>query len=517
MPPTGGQEWGAPPVHAGPVLPNPPRPGIVTVREDPVREPVRRSPPVEMPRWSFAWQSALFLLLVATPPDAQGTASRSVAIRGVTVIDPTSDAMPVGDQTIVVVNGVIRAVGPTAGTAVPAGVPVVEARGKFAIPGLWDMHVHFMNTGVSALPLLLAHGVTSVREMGGYIDSTRAWQARMAAGTLAGPRILTPGPLLESPAYLARVRERDAGLGGRLAPRILPYRLGVGNAADARRVIDSLVKLRVDFVKIRTMQSAEAYFAILREARRAGLKVAGHQPSVVRLAVGADSGQVDIEHALVPPTSGLDAAIRDSLYRRLARNGTWYTPTLVVSRAVTLSGDSAQRLIFGPDAPRVDPRLAYASPWLLGWWRMQVDERIADDPSVERAALIREAYVSSVADVRPMHTAGVRILAGTDAGSVLVYPGFSLHEELRRLVEEAGLTPRQALWGATAGPAQFFGLESTLGMIAPGRAADIVLLDANPIADIRSTERIFAVVQGGRVFDRAGLDALLAAARALAR
>ena len=125
--------------------------------------------------------------------------SDAIAIVGVTVIDPSSSEPATPDQTILISDGVIRAVGPPSSIDIPAGTRRVDGRGKFAIPGLWDAHVHFMNTGVTALPLFMANGVTSVREMGGYIDSTRAWQARMMAGKHVGPRIFTPGPILESP------------------------------------------------------------------------------------------------------------------------------------------------------------------------------------------------------------------------------------------------------------------------------------------------------------------------------
>jgi imidazolonepropionase-like amidohydrolase len=438
-----------------------------------------------------------------------------LAITGVTVIDPSSTARLLTQRTILIVDGRIRAVGPAARVRIPRGARVVRAMGKYAIPGLWDMHVHFMNTGSSALPLLVAHGVTSVREMGGFLDSTRAWQARMAAGTLVGPRIITPGPILESPQYLDGVRRRDAALGGRLAPRVLPYRVGVATPDDARAVIEMLVRQRVDFAKIRTAASPEAYFAILREARRAGLPVAGHAPGVASLVEASDSGQKSIEHAFAPPLNRLTSGERDALYVNLARKGTWYTPTLVVSRAVGVAGDSAERAIFGDSASRLDPRRPYASRWLLGWWRMQVDERLADTSSTRGAAL-RDAYESSLEDVRRMHVAGVRILAGTDAGSVLVYPGFSLHEELRLLVEGARLRPRDALWSATMGPARYLGLERSTGSIAAGKVADIVLLDRNPLANIRNTTRIFAVVKGGRVFTRSQLDALLAEVRVAA-
>jgi imidazolonepropionase-like amidohydrolase len=438
-------------------------------------------------------------------------AGDAIAIVGVTVVDPLSPQLSATNQTILISDGVIRAVGSSPAIEIPAGARRVDARGKFAIPGLWDAHVHFMNTGVTALPLLVASGITSVREMGGYIDSTRAWQARMKAGTLVGPRIITPGPILESPRYLQGVVERSARAHSQLALRVLPYRIGVGDSIEARGAIDSLVKLRVDFVKVRTSASPEAFYAILRNARRAGLRVAAHQQN---LPIGSalDSGLTDLQHAIFPPLSRLSAAARDSIYRKFVENDAWYTPTLTVSRAVMLSGDSAAKAIFSADAIRLDERRAYASPWLLGWWRMQVDERMGDTAS-SRAAEGEEAYRSSATDVHRMHELGVNILAGTDAGSVLVYPGFALHEELRHLVEDAKLAPRDALWSATIGPARFARLDDRLGTVSVGKIADIVLLDADPLTDIGNTRRIFAVIQAGRLFSRDDLNALLAEVR----
>ena len=455
---------------------------------------------------------ATLAVLHACASAANTPATSAIAIVGVTVIDPSSSQPAAPDQTILIADGVIRSVGPSSVVVIPADARRVDGRGKFAIPGLWDAHVHFMNTGVSALPLLVALGVTSVREMGGYIDSTRAWQARMNAGTLVGPRIVTPGPILESPRYLQGVVERSTRAHSQLALRVLPYRIGVADSADARRSIDSLVKLRVDFVKVRTSASPQAFYAILREARRAGLRVAAHQQNLP-IASTLDSGLTDLQHGILPPLSRLAGAARDSIYRKFVDDSAFYTPTLTVSRAVMLSGDSAARAIFSADAIRLDERRAYASPWLLGWWRMQVDERIADSASTP-AATLEAMYQSSASDVHRMHALGVRILAGTDAGSVLVYPGFALHEELRRLVEDAKLSPRDALWSATVGPAQFARLDYRLGTLSAGKIADIVLLDADPLADIRNTRRIFAVIQAGRFFSRVNLNALLDQARA---
>ena len=461
-----------------------------------------------------ALATTLVLLLGACAAPSGGAPSAALlAIEGVTVIDIASGAAPAANQTILIADGVIRAMGPASQIVIPASARRLDARGRFAIPGLWDSHVHFMNTGVTALPVLLAHGVTTVREMGGYIDSTRAWQARMRAGTLVGPRIVTAGPILESPQYLARVVERSQRGDPRLAVRVLPYRIGVGDAATAQRAIDSLRALRVDFVKIRNSGNPTAFYATLRAATAAGLRTVAHQISGVPIASALDSGLTNLEHAMLPPSGRLSTGARDSIDAAFARNRAWFTPTLSVSSTLTLSGDSASRAIFDDAAIRLDERRAYASAWLLEWWRMQVDERAADTSSTREARAL-ESYRSSAADVRRLRSLGVEILAGTDAGSVLVYPGFSLHEELEMLVTDAKLTPREALESATLSPARFARLDARLGTITAGKIADIIILDADPLADIRNTRRIHAVVQDGRVFTRADLDALLTEVRA---
>jgi imidazolonepropionase-like amidohydrolase len=428
----------------------------------------------------------------------------STVIRNVGVVDPARGVVD-SNRTVVVENGRISRIG---GPEVQGGAQdvVVEGRGKFLIPGLWDSHVHFMNTGRSALPLYIANGVTSVREMGGFLDSTRAWQREMTAGTLTGPRILTPGWMLENPRYLANVRVRDSAFSGRLVERILPYRRGVSDSASAQAVMDSLRLLGVEFVKFRTVMSADALRGIIGAAHGAGLRVAGHEPGVVSIAEACEMGQDDLEHGFFLPA--------DSVKRRLLacpRSRTvWYTPTLTVSNAVTLSGDSANALIFGP-ASRTQTGRQYASDWLLGWWRMQVDERMSQ-PEAQRQ-MFRTAYRAVMPFLREMKTAGFRFLAGTDAGSVLVYPGFALHDELELLVRDAGFSPAEALYAATVEPAAFARLEREVGRIATGYQADLVLLDANPLADIRNTRRIAGVMLRGKFLDRRALDSLLASAR----
>ena len=439
---------------------------------------------------------------IAVPAGAQ------VAITNVTLVDVATGRSR-GDMTVVLAGDRIAAVGASAQLSPPAGARIVDGSGRYLVPGFWDMHVHFMNTGESALPLLVAHGVTSVREMGGRIAETREWQAKMAWGKLVGPRIRTSGPVLESPQYMARVRVRDARLNGQLAPRVLPYRIGIANAADARRAIDSLDRLRVDFVKLRNSGSREAYFAILAAAREKGLAVAGHAPGVATLREAADSGQRSFEHSLAEQIARVPVAERRALYARLAANGTWYVPTLVVLSAPR-TPDSEVVALLDDESGSSDPRRRLMPPPLVDWWRVQVTERMQDTVAARRLADVwRAAYDRTLEIVRGVRAAGVPILVGTDAGSVMVFPGLSVHEEMELLVRDAGLTPREALWGATLGPARYFEMDRELGTIEVGKIADLVLLDADPLVDIRNTVRIRAVVLRGEVIDRDRRERLL--------
>jgi hypothetical protein len=187
----------------------------------------------------------------------------------------------------------------------------------------------------------------------------------------------------------------------------------------------------------------------------------------------------------------------------LARTGTWVTPTLVAGQRWRLTPDAALAAGIASTSGRLDPRQRLVSPRLRDFWRVQADLRQYEGPN-DWAAQRR----AELAQLRALHAAGVGLLAGTDLGVPLVFPGASLHEELALLVAEGGLSPLEALQTATRNPPYFFGLERELGTVERGKRADLVLLGADPLADIRHTTRIRAVVQGGRFLDRAALDAL---------
>lgn len=419
--------------------------------------------------------------------DAQ-PAERSLAITNVTVVDVALGRL-VPDQSVVVRGGRIAAVGDAASGTVPAGATVVDGRGLFLCAGFWDMHVHALldaDVARSFLPGFVAHGITGVRDMGGKLEVLRGARWAILGGTLVGPRIVAAGMLLDGPTPV------DPGIS-----------IAVATPEDAGPAVDSLARGGADFVKVYTRLPRAAYFAVLRAARLRGLPVAGHVPAEVTPQEASDSGQASIEHLRDEGqplcVSAGDAPCR-TLLDRLRVNGTWQVPTLTVLRVKAMLADSALT---------TDPRLATVPERLRAAWdgvRIRTDSQ----PSaiLARRARLQERMLLAAA----LPAAGVRLMAGSDAGAPYVYPGSSLHEELALLVG-AGLTPLDALRAATLWPAEFLGAADSMGTVAPGKVADLVLLEGNPLEDVGNTRRVRAVVLRGVLLGRGRLDSLAAGER----
>jgi imidazolonepropionase-like amidohydrolase len=444
------------------------------------------------PRRALALSLALAASLAACGGESRpsGSATGTFAFTHVEVIDATSPT-PRHDRNVIVEGQRIVAEGPADSTAVPRGARVIEARGKYLIPGLWDMHVHtVMPGGRDVLPLYIANGVTRVRDMAGDWAQLTAWRREIAAGTIIGPRILASGPYLE---------------GGDVP---IPHLL-VRKPEDAQPAVDSLIRLGVDFVKVHSQLTRESYFAIARAARTRKIAFVGHVPRVVGAAAASDSGQRSIEHLLAIPNQCTSAEMKTlaprfqvqgalgrcstedlaPLFAKFVRNDTWMVPTLVAQLEVAtwpkhdLPGDS----------------LAHYLPDSLRRFVAEIFPMPADVPP--NADVVGLAlFAKRVALVGAMHRAGVHIMTGTDAPLRNGPPGFGVHEELMYFVR-AGLSPFDALRSSTSEPARFFGALDSLGTVARGKIADLVLLDANPLDDIRNTRRIRAVMASGRLFD----------------
>jgi len=403
----------------------------------------------------------------------------------VTVIDVHTGRLLSG-QRVVVAGPRIHAVGKVRGVQLPAGAQVIDARGKYLIPGLWDMHVHVMTESPQRYAVFLAAGITGVRSMStAHLDSALRWRRRVAAGEQVGPRVVVPGPLV---MYKGSAPDDQGGHS---------FGVSIRNPDEARHVVDSLKAAGADFIKVRDNYAylpdhpgddsgdmpPAVYFALAGEARRVGIPFAGHQPRYVSLGDASDSGQQSFEHTPVRPAwaggphvadaclgsqDSVPVHVCQALAAKMIRNGSWFTPTLSFS----LWGKHS-------DTPHPD-----------SWY------------------------------VRRLQQFRFPLLAGTDVvlqgDSLDATKAGRLHDELALYVL-AGLTPLEALQAATLNPAKYLHATDSLGTIAQGKLADLVLLDANPLADIHNTASVRAVVANGWYLDRPALDTLHQSGDSLSR
>lgn len=448
--------------------------------------------------------------------------AQSLVIQNVTVIDATgAEARPA--MSVAIDNGQISEIAKSIKAS--KGAEIFDGTGKFLIPGLWDMHVH-LNGPEVFFPLLIANGITGVREMftGIPMESVRQWRTRpglpriYAAGFLDGPMMLNNG-------------QPPAGA------------FAVANPAQARFAVRALAGMGVDFLKVYNSIPRDAYFAIADEAHAVGIPFAGHVPEAVSNGEASDAGQLSEEHLI---NMLLDCSINSDelraqriatmisdkitgeerlrelawpnpeglfdtysvekaaqLFAKLVKNGTWQTPTLVV-----LSGFARAR----DDEFVHDPRRRFVPKQWTDTWDPRATFYLRDlspeayDALHQRIVALLERYKKLVGDMRK---AGVEFLAGTDSsGWNPVLPGFGLHEEMALLVE-SGLTPMEALEAATRNPARYFNKLNELGTVEVKKAADLVLLNADPLADIHNTQKIEAVILKGHYYSRKDLDAML--------
>lgn len=465
--------------------------------------------------------SALMVTTMAAP--AHAASQGDVMIRHVTVVD-VEHARTVKEQAVVLRGEDVVAVGKDGEIAREwQAQSVVEGKGRFLIPGLWDMHVHFgggsdlIEENKALLPLYVAHGITTIRDCSGDLpEQVLAWRGEIAGGTLFGPRLLTSGAKIEGikPVWKGTIE--------------------VGSKADVDAALARLQdRDKVDFVKITdSTLDPQLFLYAVSQAKARGLRTSGHIPMALTVEQAVDAGISSIEHldyaykagvkdetAIAADfaagridraeanrrlDTGFDPTTAMTSYRKFAEKGVFVTPTLNGSRVLAwLDADDHAH----------DPYLAYIGPKL----RKTYDWRIERAAKADAAAIAaRHEHFDHMAAVLPMlEKAGVTVIAGTDAGFLnsFNYPGIGLHDELSLFVEK-GLTPAQALSAATrAGPA-WFGMLGRYGAVAPGKAADLVLLDRDPLKDISATRAINTVVMRGKLYDRAALDGMLTETKA---
>jgi imidazolonepropionase-like amidohydrolase len=455
----------------------------------------------------------------AAPPAP--AASQALLIRHANVVD-VRDGHVAPDRAILIEGDRITAIGDDAAALkrqAKGPVDEVDAHGHYAIPGLWDMHMHIEGQDLvednrALMPVYVAYGITTVRDCASDLGAlVLQWRDDVKAGRMFGPRIYTAGRKLE-------------GL-----HTIWKGALEIDNERDLAHALDLLEGWKVDFVKItENTLRGPLFLESVVEARQRGFKVSGHVPLDLSIANLANAGFSSIEHAthvirlgsderatvaalqagtLTKPEANrqyyrnFDQARAVEGYKMLAAHQVAVTPTLIGGK---------QLAFIDEDDHSKDAYLQYLTQRFTANYAWRLDRQRADTPAQVQQ---RKADFRLVQKQLPyLQAAGVTLLAGTDAAALnsFIYPGLSLHQELR-LFQESGLTPLATLQAATINGARFMGVSDVLGTVEPGKIADLVLLNRNPLVDISATRDIDAVVRGGAYLDRHALDALLDAAR----
>jgi imidazolonepropionase-like amidohydrolase len=463
-----------------------------------------------MPRLASPRLAAILLLVAACRTTVPPTPSpHALVLAHATVID-TTGGPSIPDVVVVVEGNRVEAVEPAGRATLPKHARVVDAMGKYLIPGLWDMHTHLFshvdrpgtNRSAWAFPLYVANGVTGVRDMWTDPDdiaTARRWNELRAQGTLLAPHL----------EWSSRIVDGD--------PPHIKGAAVVTTPDQARQVVEELKAGGAGFIKTYWNLRREVFFAIAEQAKKSGIPFAGHVPSSVSAFEASDAGMKSIEHLTgieetcstrsdefqrIPPQNWTpklgDLAFETfdekrcaDLFARFARNGTWQVPTLLLLQSLGLAQEAGIAS---------SPALDYVPAFVREKWHVR-------DGAGRPLALRRARFARLLRFVGDLHRAGVGILAGSDFGNPLMVAGFSLHDELA-LLTEAGLTPLQALQTATRNVGVYFG-RNDIGTITQGSVGDLVILDADPVVDIRNTRRIAGVVLGGRYLDRQELQALL--------
>lgn len=484
-------------------------------------------------------RAAVFVGGVLLPGCTGGPVDSDLVIEHVTLIDGT-DVPPRADMSVAIKGEQIVAIAPSNELGRPPATAVrIDARGKYLIPGLWDMHVHLFGYNEHAFPLFLANGVTTIRDVGGDLGLVIRLRGEIRAQRMLGPTMLVAGPTLDAEYMVQAVSGTPFSVA----------RAPVADSAAGAGMVDSLARAEVDQIKVHSMTPRVAYFAILAQARQHGLPVVGHIPDSVLPDEAIAAGQRTIEHdfrisvGMSPAGPAITGWMLAAMQRHIdsTRSHPNYNPLfgsrIAADDSARLTFDSATAAGFAARAARAavwfDPTLAADEAMIRvndpsvrqrpEWKYIPPSARMFEDgpppaasPSAAELETARLAWRGVLDMFRPLVQAGVKFVAGSDVPVLPLVPGFSIQWELEQLVA-MGLSPGQAVQAGTRNAADAAGRLGQVGTVEVGKVADLVLLDADPLASIANTRRIQAVVTRGRVLDRATLDRMLAEAEAFAK
>ena len=443
-------------------------------------------PPLRLAPLAGALLAALALAPTAraqAPAARPQAAAATTAFVDATVL-PMDGRAPLAGQTVVVRGDRIVAVGPAARTAVPAGATRVDARGKYLMPGLAEMHGHVPPPNAppqlteDVLFLYVANGITTVRGMLGA-PGQLALRERTARGEVIGPTLYLAGPSFNAQS--------------------------IDSPEEAVRKVREQKAEGWDLLKVHPGLTRPEYDAMARTAREVGIRFGGHVPTEVGLLHAIEMGQETFDHLdgyvehLRGDQGPVDSAQLADVVRRTRAANAWVVPTMALWEV--LAGLPAL------DSLRAFPELRYMPPATVAQWTELHRRRLAD-PQLDRAAAAR-TIASRMAVLKALSDGGVRVLMGTDAPQQFSVPGFSLHRELLRM-RAAGMTPAQILASGTTRVGEYFAKSDRFGSVATGHRADLLLLDADPLADVANLTRRAGVMVRGRWLSESEIQQRLA-------
>ncbi len=468
---------------------------------------------------SFLFLLSIFVLLISACQSPSFDYDGAVVIQNITTIDAVNGVNE--NRDVVIREGKIIRVNETADLSAVENIEIIDGSGKYLIPGLWDTHVHFSyneDRTPAMFDLFLIYGITSVRDTGAEIGYVKEWKDRALANPLEAPRVMIAGPLLDGMPNVY-----DGSSPGR--PLLSE---GFATVEEIRDGIHRLDSIGVDLLKAYEMLTPEQFHEVTRLGKELGLKVTGHVPLSMDVISASNAGLNSMEHLRnleLSSASNSDELLEerrqmlldgkddeggvlrsrihsaqretaiqnyddqknDEILSVLAQNETWQIPTLALNLGATeLHYTEAGWL----------ETFSYLPQSVEDEWRENAAAR--SDSEVTPFRVQQSEWLLNMAG--KIHSAGIEIMAGTDTPIGLLTPGKSLHRELQLLVE-AGLTPLEALKTATLNPARYFGMEDELGTIEEGMWADLIILDSNPLDDIRNTEEINTVIKQSNVLN----------------
>ena len=461
-----------------------------------------------------------YILLSLTIFSCKPSIREDILIENANIVDVKTGSI-IYSQDIVVTANKITAISRHNQSDITA-MTVIDGKNQYLIPGLWDMHAHMMREKwyASQMPLLRSKGITGFREMWGDLEIANSVRSQIEHEKLPYFRFVMSGHILDG---------KKPFWGGSIP---------VETEGRALTIIDSLANRKADFIKIYSFLTPDVFYAIARRCKQKGISFCGHVPHTVWLTHASDAGIASMEHLygfLIEACSNSDSAMTlmqqsvkafekgdkeerkriQSLFyslvlnnfskqkmrliaQTLRKNNTYIVPTLVMLRGEYFTNDTS----FTNDA-----RLKYMSNETLAYWKETTENDIKKNTGTDwlnkrkRWAIERQIMEILISEKVP-------IMAGTDADNPYAFPGFSLHDELALYVEY-GMTPPEALRSATITPLKFLKMTDSIGTIEKGKLADLVLLQANPLEDVKNAMKINTVISNGKLYRKNYIDSIL--------